>query len=76
MNPALANLRRRVNRARDFPANTCGASRHVHEMAENFLRYGPHCMTQGDCDHVAESMLAVVESLWKLRSRELRRPAQ
>lgn len=30
----LKNLRRRVDRARAFPQNTCPASRHVHIMAD------------------------------------------
>jgi len=30
----LQNLRRRVNRARNFPDNTCPASRHLHLIAE------------------------------------------
>lgn len=30
----LSNVRRRVNRARSFPHNTCPASRHLHMMAE------------------------------------------
>lgn len=38
MNPddkaRLKNLRRRANRARNFPENTCSASRHLHMIAE------------------------------------------
>lgn len=30
----IPNIRRRVNRARRFPDNTCGASRHVHIVAD------------------------------------------
>lgn len=69
MHPAnkISNLRRRVNRARKFPTNTCGASRHLHLVAE--------CMLRGDNidpeerEHVAASMLAVLESLWKARTK-------
>lgn len=69
----LANLRRRVNRARKFPTNTDSASRHVAAMAEELLHFGPHCLTQGDCDMLAESMLATVESLWKARTELAKR---
>lgn len=64
----LNNLRRRVNRARRFMENTDPCSRHVHLMAENLIRYGSdYCITD-EPDHAAESMLAVLESLWKLRT--------
>ena len=66
----LANIKRRVNRAREkaFPHSTCPASRHVHLMAE--------CLTTGnkqyamlieEPEHCALSMLSVLESLWKAR---------
>jgi hypothetical protein len=60
----LANLRRRVNRARQFPANTCPASRHLHLIADDLLRGTPI----DDQEHCAETMLSVLESLWKART--------
>jgi hypothetical protein len=69
-NLELANLRRRVTRARKFPTNTCGASRHLHMIADNLLDC-PHLdylSTMVDREHVAESMLIVLESLWKART--------
>lgn len=67
MSQRIANLRRRVNRARKFPANTCPASRHLHIMADDLLRYG-HChQIAEEPEHCAESMLAVLEALWKAR---------
>ena len=65
----LANLRRRVNRARNFPTNTCAASRHVHIIAENLIRYGVDHITNEEPRHAAESMLVVLEQLWKLRTK-------
>jgi hypothetical protein len=66
----LSNLRRRANRARKFPSNTCGASRHVHELAEALVTnqrwYGMLC---DEREEFAVSMLAILESLWKLRTR-------
>ena len=67
----LANLRRRVNRARDFPANTCPASRELHQIAEGLLRGFPIMADQQM--QAAESMLAVLESLWKARTELKRR---
>lgn len=69
----LSNLRRRVNRARKFPDNTCPASRHVHLVAEQLLRKPPF-FDPLEAEHVAESMLAVLESLWKARTTLAKKP--
>lgn len=61
---------RRVNRARNFPTNTCPASRHAVMIAEqirNGYDFGSDC--EEDREHTAASILSVVESLWKLRTR-------
>ncbi len=69
----LVNVRRRVNRARKFPTNTCGASRHVHLMADWIS--GPQHGFAGakfhpeDAEHIAGSLYSVLESLWKARTR-------
>ena len=64
----LRNLKRRVERARKFPENTCAASRHVHLLADQLSRGTvPHMMID-EPQHCAESMLSVLESLWKARS--------
>jgi hypothetical protein len=71
MHPAnkLQNVRRRVNRARRFPTNTCPASRHLHIMAD-CLSMGSkqYPMLQEDPEHCAGSIYAVLEALWKLRT--------
>ncbi len=67
----LPNLRRRVNRARTSEV-TCPASRHVHDMAEQLLSLGRPTMIGFEPEDCAASMLAVLESLWKLRA-ELKR---
>lgn len=65
----LENVRRRVNRARKFPDNTCPASRHVHLMAEQLLKGRTWWFTEpSEREHVAGSLLAVLESLWKART--------
>jgi hypothetical protein len=65
----LENLRRRVNRARKFPDNTCPASRHLHLMAEALAAGKPYAMLAQEPDHCAETMLSVLESLWKARTQ-------
>lgn len=62
----LKNLRRRVKRARNFPENTCSASRHLHMIAERLATGEP--MLIDAPERCAETMLAVLESLWKART--------
>lgn len=64
----LRNMRRRVNRARKFPTNTCGASRHVHMMADALASGKGYRMLEDEPKHCAESLYAVLESLWKART--------
>lgn len=64
----LQNVRRRVNRARKFPTNTCPASRHVHIMADVLARGGTYPMFADEPQHCAGSLYAVLESLWKART--------
>lgn len=68
----LRNTRRRVNRARNFPANTCAASRHLHLMACQLAAGKPYPMLQEEPAHCAMTMLAVLESLWKARTEVAR----
>ena len=64
----LENVRRRANRARRFPENTCPASRHVHTMADNLTRKGGYPMLTEEPEHCAGSLYSVLESLWKART--------
>ena len=71
MHPAnkLENVRRRVSRARQFPVNTCPASRHLHIMADALsMGNKQYPMLQEEPEHCAGSIYAVLESLWKARS--------
>lgn len=68
----IRNQRRRVNRLRDkaFPHATCGASRHLHMVAD--MMSNPRCptgylSTPEDREHIAGSLYAVVEALWRAR---------
>ncbi len=65
----LAFTRRRVNRARRFAENTCPASRHLHVMADTLASGQPYAMFEDEPEHCAETMLSVLESLWKLRTK-------
>ena len=68
MTAKLKNLRRRVERARNAPHNTCPASRYLHEIAEALAARRPYPMLV-DCPELsAEIMLSVLESLWKART--------
>lgn len=68
----LRNLRRRANRARNFPENTCAASRHLHLMADRLASGKPYPMLAEEPQHCAMTMLAVLESLWKARTEMAR----
>jgi hypothetical protein len=63
----IENVIRRVNRARRFPVNTCPASRHVYIVAKNLLLGWP--VDPNEYEHIAGSLLSVLESLWKSRTR-------
>jgi hypothetical protein len=71
----LRNLRRKVNRARRFPMNTCGASRHLHMIADQLASGKVTAMLVGEPQHCAESMYAVLHALWTLRTKAGKRGA-
>ena len=54
----------RADRARDFPRNTCAASRHAQMVAEA-MSDGVH---GDDLRDAGSSILSVVASLWELRT--------
>lgn len=62
--PMLGSMAQRADLARDFPHNTCAASRHAQMVAEAMASgvYGD------DLRDAGESILAVVASLWELRT--------
>lgn len=65
---SLAALRRRANTARQFPTNTCPASRHLHEMADALARGEEYDMFVSEPKHCAETILSVLISLWDART--------
>lgn len=64
----LKNLRRRVDRARKFPDNTCTSSRHLHIMADALASGRGYPMLTDEPKHCAGSIYAVLESLFKART--------
>ena len=60
--------RKRANKARNFPTNTCGASRHVAMMADALIKPGRYPMFEEEPEHCAASLFDTVESLWSARS--------
>jgi hypothetical protein len=65
----LTALRRRVSRARNFPTNTCPSSRHLHIMADQLSKHGIYHMLNEEPVHCAESIYAVLASLWEARTK-------
>jgi hypothetical protein len=71
----LRNLKRRVVHARNFPHNTCGASRHLHMIADVLAskRRRANIEEIWEPEHLASTMYAVLEDLWKLRTKQRKR---
>ncbi len=54
--------------ARNFPANTCSASRHASQIAEALITGRPcHALTD-DPENAGESIAATVQALWETRA--------
>jgi hypothetical protein len=60
-------LIKRMNAARRFPANTCGASRHAQDIAEAMMR--GRGATVDVSEHSGESIAATVTALWEARTK-------
>lgn len=58
----------RMDSNRDFPNNTCPASRHVQLIAEQLYSIGSYPLLQDDPQHCAGSIASVVSSLYQTRS--------
>lgn len=64
----LKQTRRLVNKARDFPFNTCPASRHVYMMADALAKGQTYHMLTEEPEHCAGSLYSVLLSLWTART--------
>ena len=58
-----------MNAARDFPVNTCPASRHAQMIAEALIEGRPYPMLTEEPEHCGESIAAVVTALYEARSK-------
>jgi hypothetical protein len=63
------NLLERMNDARDFPANTCSASRHAAMIAEALCRREDYPMLAEEPEHCGGSIAATVSALWECRAK-------
>lgn len=61
-------LIKRTNKARNFPSNTCGASRHAQQIAEALIRGDRYPALTDEAAHCGESILAAVAALWETRT--------
>ena len=68
----MMDILKTVKEARNFPINTCPASRHVEIIAEQLLK-GEICfqLTE-EPKHCAESMLSTVKSLYIERTKNIK----
>lgn len=67
-------LIRRMDKARDFPANTCAASRHAQQIAERLIRGVD--MDSDRTEHAGESIAWTVAELWEARTKIARLEAE
>jgi len=66
---AHEEIRKAVVKARNFPHNTCGASRHVEQIGEHLITGTPYPMLTEEGPYCGESILSVVASLYKARTQ-------
>lgn len=64
----LSALRRAANKARKFPANTCGASRYLHDLADE-LATGTITVVVDDPRGVAAHIYTVITALYEARDK-------
>ena len=57
-----------MQESRDFPDNTCPASRHTQMVAESLFQTGEYPMLQEEPEHCAGSIASTVSSLYQART--------
>lgn len=68
MDKELRDMARRLRKARNFPANTCGASRHAQMIGEALVSGRPYPMLTEEARHCGMSILATVAALYEART--------
>lgn len=58
-----------VDKARNFPYNTCPSSRFLQQIGESLINKQMHPMLVEETKHCGETMLWVVLDLYELRTR-------
>lgn len=64
----LRRLARSLKESRNFPANTCGASRHTQIIGECLAKRRPYPMLEEEPEHCAISLLSTVDTLYRART--------
>ena len=70
---SLTRARKYANKWRDFPENTCPASRHLHWIADELADGRVPLMVEVEPQRIAGSIYATIGSLWKARTQLKRR---
>lgn len=68
MSPEITREIRRVNRHRQFPVNTCGASRYVELIGRTLVRGKRHAQIEEEPEDVGLALLSVCGSLYQART--------
>ena len=58
-----------IGDARNFPHNTCPASRHAEMIGKALVKGRPYPMLTEEPEHCGESILSVVQSLYAARTK-------
>lgn len=69
---AIAIMRKEpepIGDARNFPHNTCPASRHAEMIGKALVKGRPYPMLTEEPEHCGESILSVVQSLYAARTK-------
>jgi hypothetical protein len=69
---AIAIMRKepeQISDARNFPHNTCPASRHAEIIGKALVNGKPYPMLTEEPEHCGESILSVVQSLYAARTK-------
>lgn len=63
----MKSIIRQTDDARQFPYNTCPASRHTYQIGCALMRGDPYPMLQEEPQHCGESLMATVGALYLAR---------
>lgn len=65
----IKTLLKRVAKARNFPANTCPASRHAEMIGEALAKGRAYPMLAEEPEYCGETLLATVAALYEARTK-------